>query len=83
MAIRYSEGFKKIFNLTRTFSSICGVDVVGDNYKPCWKTLAVFFLINFSIGFSFYTTYIEVFINGNLNNLLATTATLSTGFQVR
>lgn len=83
MLRKYGEQFEKNFNLTRTFSSICGLDVINKNYKPCWKTFSVFLLINFSIGLTFYTNYIEIVLNGNIHNLLTTAAILGTALQVK
>ncbi|XP_023305358.2 odorant receptor 67d-like [Lucilia cuprina] len=81
MSVRYSEKFVKIFDTTRRFAMLCDVDVLNENFKMCWKTLAIFLLINFAIGFTFYTNYVEVFVKDNIYNILKSTSILGTGLQ--
>nr|AID61245.1 odorant receptor [Calliphora stygia] len=81
MAGKYSERFFNIFYLTRRFSELCGADVIKNDYKICWKTGAIFLLINFAIAFTFYTNYVEVIVNGNYYNLLKSASILGTGLQ--
>ncbi|KNC22432.1 putative odorant receptor 67d [Lucilia cuprina] len=81
MSVRYSEKFVKIFDTTRRFAMLCGVDVLNENFKMCWKTLAIFLLINFAIAFTFYTNYVEAFVKDNIYNILKSTSILGTGLQ--
>lgn len=83
VAGKYCKRFNRIFSLTRAFSLMCGVDVIEKNYKPGFKTLAVFILINCAVFFSFYTNYVEVVVKGNVHNLLKSTSVIGTGLQVQ
>lgn len=82
MTTKYSRHFEKVFNFTRFFSTICGADVVRDNYRMTWLTWSLIGLVNGAIAFTFYTMYVGIAIKHDWSEILKCLCMFGTGIQV-
>ncbi|XP_065359006.1 odorant receptor 67d-like [Calliphora vicina] len=81
MTTKYSNQFEKVFYITRLFSSICGVNVLKENYHMTWLTWSLIALLNGAVAFTIYTMYVGVAINNDWSEILKCLCMFCAGIQ--